>query len=176
MSTLKVNNIQNTSGQQNLGRILQVVKALQTNVVTSSNADGTWQNTTGMTATITPRNTSSQIIVMVSLGKIAGVNNNAFRILRNSTAWDVGVADGSRQRINFTDSNQGRDNNHTGSIAWMSVDNPATTSAVTYQLQHMPENISGTRMRLNRSWNNTNGTQGYNATAASSIVLMEIGL
>ena len=176
MSTLKVNNIQNTSGQQNLGRILQVVRAIQSDVVTSSNADGTWQDTAGMTATITPRNSSSQIIVMVSLGKIGGLNNTAFRILRSGTAWDVGVADGSRPRINFTDSNQGMDANHTGSIGWMSVDSPATTSTITYQLQHMPENISGTRFRLNRSWNNTDGIQGYNGSAASTIVLMEVGL
>lgn len=176
MSTLRVDNIQNTSGQQNLGRILQVVKTVFSDVFTASNADGTWQNTTGMSATITPRNSSSQIIVMVSLGKIGGINNNAFRVLRNGTEWDVGVAAGSRQRIQFSDSNQGRDTNHTGSIGWMSVDSPGTSSAITYQLQHMPENISGTTFRLNRSWSNTDATQGYNGSAASTIVLMEIGL
>jgi hypothetical protein len=175
MSTLRVNNIQNTSGQPNLGKILQVVRAIQPDVFTSSNADGTWQDTPGMSATITPRNTSSQIIVMVSLGKVGGLNNNAFRILRNGTAWDVGVSAGSRQRINFSDSNQGRDANHSGSMAWMSVDSPATASAITYQLQHMPENVSGQVFRLNRSWNNTDATQGYNGSAASTIVLMEIG-
>lgn len=175
MSTLRVNNIQNTSGQANLGKILQVVRAIQPDIFTSTNADGTWENTPGMSATITPRNTSSQIIVMVSLGKVGGLNNNAFRILRNGTAWDVGVAAGSRQRINFSDSNQGRDANHTGSMAWMSVDSPATASAITYQLQHMPENVAGQLFRLNRSWNNSDATQGYNGSAASTIVLMEIG-
>jgi hypothetical protein len=176
MSTLRVNNIQTTAGINNLGRILQVIKTVKSDVFTASNADGTFQDVTGMSASITPVSTNSRILVMVNIGKHAGINNNAFRILRSGTAWDVGVEDGVRPRINFSESNQGRDVNHTGNISWSSVDSPNTTSTITYQLQVMPENTSSTTFRLNRSWANTNGIQGYNGSAASTVILMEISV
>jgi hypothetical protein len=80
----------------------------------------------------------------------------------------------SRQQAHFTDSNQGRDSNHAGSLSYTYVDSPATTSAVTYQLQVRAEVVSSQGFGLNRTWQNNNGTEGYNSRCSSTVLLMEI--
>ncbi len=178
MSTLKTNEIQTTGGQKLLGSsgsIIQYVQSTKTDTFYSNTADGNWTDVTGMTATITPNNSSNKILVKCFLGKISGLNNNTFRILRGTSIPSViGDTDGSRTRALFSDSNQGRDANHTGSAGFEFVDSPSTTSSTTYKLQVMSENISGQGFGLNRTHSNTNNTNGYNARCASTMILMEI--
>jgi hypothetical protein len=166
----------NSSGRKILnqtGSILQVVQTIKTDTFYSATAE-TWYDVTGMSASITPSSTSSRILVCVNLGKVCGLNNNTFRVTRNGTVANVGDAAGSRQQAQFGDSNQGRDSNHTGSLAYTYIDSPATTSSITYQLSVRAEVISSQGFGLNRTYNDTDGTSGYNSRCASTIVLMEI--
>jgi len=178
MSTIKTNAIQTTAGKPILnstGSILQVVQTTKTDTFYSSTAE-TFYDVTGMSATITPSSSSNKILVQFNLGKISGINNNAFRITRNGSVMTAGLGDaaGVRQQIHFTDSNQGRDVNHTGSISHTILDSPSSTSALTYQLQVRAEYVGSQGFGLNRTYNDTNDTQGYNARCGSTVILMEV--
>lgn len=169
--------ILNSSGRKILnqtGSILQVVQTVKTDTFYSATNE-TWYDITGMSATITPSSTSSRILVEFNLGKVCGLNNNAFRIMRNGSLMSgAGDAAGSRQQAHFTESNQGRDANHTGSLSYTYVDSPATTSAVTYQLQVRAEVYSSQGFGLNRTFNDNDSTAGYSARCSSTVLLMEI--
>ena len=78
MSLLKVNNIQNVSGQPNLGKILQVVQTYYTTPTSQSITGSTYTDITGMSAAITPSSTNSRIII------------HARWFGENSTNWDGG--------------------------------------------------------------------------------------
>jgi len=155
------------------GSIIQVVQTVKTDTFYSATSE-TWYDVTGMGATITPSKTTSKVLVQVNLGKVCGLNNNVFKILRNSVLDNAGAAAGNRQQAHFTDSNMGRDGNHTGSLSYSYVDSPATTSSLTYQLQVRAEVTSSQGFGLNRSYNDTDATQGYNSRCSSTIILMEI--
>jgi hypothetical protein len=176
MSILKTDSITTINGKPILnstGSILQVVQTIKTDTFYSATAE-TWIDVTGMSATITPTSSSSKILVSVNLGKVCGLNNNTFRVLRNGTLANAGDVAGSRQQAHFGDSNQSRDGNHTGSLAYTYLDSPATTSAVTYRLQFIAEVTSSQGFGLNRTFNDGNNGLGYNSRCASTIVLMEV--
>ena len=177
MSTIKTNTIQTVAGKPILnstGSILQVVQTVKTDTFYSGTSE-TWYDITGMSATITPSSTSNKILVEFNLGKVCGLNNNAFRIMRNGSLMSgAGDAAGSRQQAHFTESNQGRDGNHTGSLSYTYVDSPATTSAVTYQLQVRSEFTTSQGFGLNRTYTNTDGSESYNSRCSSTVLLMEI--
>ena len=177
MSTIKTNQIQTTAGKPILnstGSILQVVQTVKTDTFYSGTSE-TWYDITGMSATITPSSTSNKILVEFNLGKVCGLNNNAFRIMRNGSLMSgAGDAAGSRQQAHFTESNQGRDGNHTGSLSYTYVDSPATTSAVTYQLQVRSEFTTSQGFGLNRTFNDNNDTTGYSGRCSSTVLLMEV--
>lgn len=176
ITTLRTGAIQTTAGKAILnttGSILQVVQTIKTDTFYSSTAE-TFYDVTGMSATITPTSSSNKILVSVNLGKVCGINNNTFRVTRNGVVANVGDAAGSRPQSQFGDSNQGRDANHTGSLAFTYLDSPATTSAVTYQLQVRAEVISSQGFGLNRSYTDGDANFGYNFRGVSTVVLMEV--
>ena len=177
MSTLKTNAIQTIAGKPILnstGSILQVVQTIKTDTFYSGTSE-TWYDITGMSATITPSSTSNKVLVQFNLGKVCGINNNAFRIMRNGSLMPgAGDAAGSRQQAHFTESNQGRDANHTGSLSYTYVDSPASTSAVTYQLQVKAEVTTSQGFGLNRTYNDSDTTNGYNSRCSSTVLLMEV--
>ena len=176
MSTLKTNAIQNTSGKPILnstGGILQVVEGIKTDTFYSGAQETDVD--IGLQASITPSSTSSKILICVTLGKVSGINNNTFRILRNGSFFKSPVSVGNRQARHFSNSNQGRDANHAGGGFGMTLlDSPGTTSALTYKVQGRPEVISGQGLGINRSHNDTNAGQGYNSRTVCTIVLMEV--
>jgi hypothetical protein len=152
------------------GHIIQVVQAIKTDTFTSSTAE-TWTNITGMSATITPKQSTSKILVNVHLARVSGTNALAFRVLRDGNLYLAGDAAGSRPQLHFAESNQGRDTNHCGQAIHMYVDSPATTSTCTYQVQVRPE---GTYFGLNRTANDTDSNNSYNGRSSSTLILMEI--
>ena len=134
MSTLKVNALQDTSGN-NLDRIGQIVTA-STSTLLSTSADSFVDS--GLTANITPQFTSSKILVLVdspyhilrSSGTTWVFN---IKILRDSTAvFTGGAQEGDYQcGIGGTSSS----NRGCGMISKMIVDSPSSTSTLTYKLQ-----------------------------------------
>jgi hypothetical protein len=110
-------------------RVLQVVNA--TTSTPSSNSTNTYADT-GLTATITPSSTSSKVLVMVAQNgnsKNSGNSGNSIdlRIIRTST--DIGTIatasgfNGTDERVDLQ------------TISAFVLDNPASTSAITYKTQ-----------------------------------------
>ena len=140
-----------------------VGKALQTkqtflNSGTNSTTSATAADITNLAATITPRDTSSKILVEVSFfSDINGATNlttGDYQILRGAST-EIAAA---RLLTEIDD---------IGTMITMDkLDNPATASAVTYKVQFARKNGDGT-VRANF------GTFGSNGTA--TITLTEIG-
>ena len=152
MSTLKVNTLQNTSGNA-LTFIKQVVQTIKTSHFATTSTSFT--DVTGYSASITPSSTSSKVLVRVvaCTGNGAANADNKVRVLRGSTA------------ITDTETMVRSDSiseNHSYVIEIL--DSPSTTSATTYKVQVKAES---NEIFINRRNNNDNGGQ-------SSITLMEV--
>lgn len=151
---------------------VQVVSTTKTDSFTTSAASMT--DVTGLSVTITPTSSSNKILVILTLN-YAGTNGNsgaAYQLVRGSTAICIGDAAGSRPQASGGMAYIADANSFT-TISGSFVDSPATTSAVTYKVQVVGGNPSS-GVFVNRSQNDTNGTQHYNARTASTITVMEI--
>jgi hypothetical protein len=147
------------------GSILQVLSTVKTD--TFSTASTSFVDVTGMSVTITPRSTSSKILIMV--GAQVSMNSadcTTVKILRGSTDIFIGDAAGSRPRVS---SSKSFTSNGIEAAPIIYLDSPATTSATTYKLQMRL--ASGTAY-LNRS--SSDGDNSAHPRAASSITVMEV--
>ena len=134
MSTLKVNALQNTSGTA-LNFIKQVIQTEKTDSFSFS-PSSTPEFGTICSATITPSSTSSKILIMYSVNaRSSGVNQgHGCRVLRGSTAIGIGDTNGSRTRVGMGTFFNSASYRHR-CISQVILDSPATTSAITYNLQ-----------------------------------------
>lgn len=143
-----------TSTQASASKVLQVVNATYSTI--ASNATSTFTDT-GLTASITPKFSTSKILVIVNQNGCSKVNNTALnlRLLRTSTEIS------KVEYVGFTNSTLEND----GLCISMSYsDSPATTSSVTYKTQFASNSNSATVY-----------VQNYGSTFTSSyITLMEI--
>jgi hypothetical protein len=135
------------------GTVLQVVTG--STATSSTNNSSTYQDS-NLTATITPKSSSSKILVQVSqvFGKSNGNAENRIqvRLMRGSTELIT-----SGNLLNYTAT---AIYNITG-FSMTHLDSPATTSATTYKTQFMNPN-------------NTAGVVAQYGDGTSTIVLMEI--
>ena len=144
------------------GKVLQVIQATTDTLATTTSQ--TFQNT-NLSASITPSNTSSKVLVMISqdflISRTSGTTDMGagIAIFRSTTNIFPGVA-GEQMYIYFS--------NHSGSgymanrVSLSYLDSPSTTSSTTYSTKMFAQQASGTV--------SANGT-GLTA----SIILMEIG-
>lgn len=151
-------------------RVLQVVSTTKTDTYTDSSASGTLTTITGLSATITPSSTTSQILIYVTLNYGANGGNRAiFGLTGGNTATAYrGAAAGSRRQV--ATGAQSIDANDVVPVTMLYLDSPASTSAITYAAQ--AADIAGGTLYINRSSTDTNGTN-Y-ARYASTIVVAEI--
>ena len=154
------------------GSVLQVVQ---------SDLSGTYSFSTtslalitGFTASITPKFSTSKILMMVSLGKVtntsAGLGSQAFAFARNGTLIGTGGSAGARMLDTFNVPTLA-DGNHGPSAAFSYLDSPATTSAITYSLYGA---VQGNTTYINRNVSDPNSGETYPARTTSTIILMEI--
>ena len=114
------------------GSILQVVSTTKTTVFSTTSTS--MVDVTGLSASITPRSTSSKIFVIASLvaGNSSSTGTVQFNLVRDST--DIAKSTGSSVENStlemFTNSTGSGDSN---SITFL--DSPATTSSTTYKIQ-----------------------------------------
>jgi hypothetical protein len=143
----------NSTVQASAGQVLQVVNATYSTFVSTSSST---PSDTGLTASITPRFSTSKILVIV--------NQVGCRKQSNNTRMGLRVLRGATSIIQF-ESNGGWTNSTAasgfGGSGASYVDSPATTSATTYKTQFW--SIDGTAQVE---------TNVDNAT--STITLMEI--
>ena len=178
MSELRTNRIIPRDGLPSgaSGGIIQTVHTFSnTKIETSSDADI-------ISATITPSTLSSKILFMYN-GNVAQESNEGrewgFIAYRDSTQIRLGRNESSNSRTTFqafgTD-NVPANNNHNGSytITGVLVDEPNTTSAVTYKLAIEQFYTSGTTAIVKIGESGWDGTGIEQVTNGYSLTLMEI--
>ena len=147
MSLIKVNEIQNTSGDHDvtgMGRILQVKQTVKTSLF-STTTTGNTIDVTGVSVDITPTSTSSKIFVMCS-GYYGNGNNDSFGHLRLANVIDGtenmhlvrGDANSNATRAAMSAalrSGGGSSDNVARYFGCQFLDSPSTTSSVEYKLR-----------------------------------------
>ena len=157
MSELRSNRIIDVAGTASLimpGCILQVVQATDTNQQTVNSSTYSSQSNT-LSVTITPKSASNKILVSFSS---AGYNENNgqdlhLTIFRDST--NIGHSSYGLSRLYSNSSNIGV------AMTGMKLDEPNTTSPITYQVY--AKTASG-------------GTAYYGGNLMSTITAMEVGV
>ena len=187
MSILKTNQIQTTAGKPILhstGGIIQVVSTYYGDRFTSSSTS--YADITNFNVTITPSSSSNKIYLMCCMGA-AGVqqstldHGNGIRTLRSIGGGSYsdnnklnGPSAGSRKRITYKGVGWSYNSDHMpGGLSFSGLDDPATTSAVTYKLQVWCQSSSHP-FHLNRPPNNADGGSIYQSACMSSLTVMEV--
>lgn len=148
----------------------QIVQTTKTDVFSTSSTS--FVDVTGMSVTITPFYSDSDILVMVTLCCSGGLSGTGgypvfFQLVRGSTPLLIGDTAGSRTRITGGETSD----SGVGSTNFNYVDSPATTSATTYKVQAMVPNASYTG-KVNAGAADTDAA-GF-PRGASSIIAMEV--
>jgi hypothetical protein len=150
------------------GGILQVVQTSKTD--TFSTTSTTPVDITGLSATITPRSTSSKILVICSFStNRTSVATSAFQLLRGST--NIGGGDVASSRLSAISAFTNHASNYFGQVAFEFLDSPSTTSSTTYKVQGFTE--AGT-LYLGRSNSDTDNTSSANVRTSARITLIEV--
>lgn len=178
MSTLYVDTInEKTSGNGIYipGHVLQVVNAEKKDTQSTNSVCPTFADVTGLSATITPKSTSSKILITVSLALgFDAPNSFAYgRILRGSSTI-IGEAQNRGNRPSLSFHTYDADNG--GVIPRQTavyLDTPSTTSATTYKVQ-FASTSSSYSVFINRSQRDNNLVLN-DPRMTSTITLMEIG-
>lgn len=163
MSTLFVDTInEKTTGNGVLipghsAQVLQQVYSTYTAITSNSYVD------TGITLSITPKSTSSKILIIASIqcsnGTSVSANETGFQFVRGSTSIRV------YERPIFAYNQSGDNLAIDANVSLVFLDSPSTTSATTYKVQAR-ENSSGT-MRINDYFSS-------DGNGCSTLTLMEI--
>ena len=153
------------------GVFINAVSASKTDAQSNA-SNNSFSDITGLTVTITPKSTSSKILLLcnISLSAASDATGRAFKVLRGSTAIGVGN-DGSRPQVSFFGSPMSADTNMQGTTSWHFLDSPSSTSALTYKVQMSGFN-GGITTYINRNING-NG-QPYDAIASSNFTAIEV--
>jgi hypothetical protein len=157
------------------GSVLQVVSTIKTD--TFSTTANTFTSITGLSASITPISASSLILVKyyVCFGQS---DNNAnrgsgFRVTRNGTAVGVSNQDGIRSRMgSFCIGSTTYEGCNVASQEFM--DSPATTNALTYQVQLLFSSGGNHTGYVNRSGRYVDAAENSQGPWTSGITVMEI--
>jgi hypothetical protein len=157
------------------GGVIQVQQTVKTDTFTS-NERTNFIDITGMSVAITPKFSSSKILVMYRIGLsiVTGAYVCHLRLLRGSTNIAQGTA-GSNSLAVTTSAYS--DNSGAGGypIYYNSMDfldSPSTTSSTTYKLQARGWNTSAGTFYVNRAY--SYGDTVDHAQQISSITAMEI--
>ena len=156
------------------GGIIQVVQTIKTDDDFSTSAPlSTKATITGLSATITPKfSTSKVLVIMHLLVGASGDTTGGGTILRDST--EIGIADASSNRTRNTFGFGVKTSGSlwiTESVSRIILDSPSTTSATTYSVKIGGN--GGVTVYINREGrNNDNATD--TTIGSSSLTLMEI--
>lgn len=177
MSTVKTNQIQTTAGKPILnstGSILQVVTTTFTSTF-SWTTKGSWVDMTGISATITPSSSSNKILVQVMLSTGDGGNNyeRTYRVSRGGTPIVQGTTFANQmvQSCFATGMGSYASNACIATIPYIFLDTPASTSALTYQLQGWASTSSVTTSWINQPYAPATSAS---SSGISTMLLMEI--
>lgn len=182
MSTLFVDTINEKTTGNGIyvpGHVLQVKQTVFKDTFSTAIGSG-FAEVTGLRCSITPKSTSSKILVRLSLSIASEYWQVRGRILRDGTVIDgaLGNARGSRTRVSFNYIKYG--GGSANAVYDMSstpveyLDSPATTSSVEYSLDIGGYSTSYT-VYVNRGHFDNNAAD-YDGAPMSTMTLMEIGV
>ena len=158
-----------------LTSILQTVQAVKTDTWTGTASYNTYTAITGLSATITPKSTSSKILIMTTINydNNRGNSGGGFVIFRNgSMLTGAAGVPGSNQYSVFADFGANANADQSGmSRSFQIIDSPNTTSALTYDIRITQDSTSYTTY-VNRA--RADAAQNDDGRFASSIILLEI--
>lgn len=171
-SELKFDNWQDTSGNT-VGTILQVKQIVYTDTWTQTTANGTTWYSTPLAVSITPRATTSKVLIMVTLHAGTGYWEIQGRVLRGSTPIGLGTPRGSRTACGFAHHKYDNtyDYYNVFPMQYTYLDSPATTSNTQYVVQL--NSYSTYTLHLNRS-NSYQNSADQMGVPVSTLTLMEI--
>jgi hypothetical protein len=154
------------------GCVLQVVQGVVTTAISFSTV-GSWNDITGLSASITPSNTSNKILVIANIKGQASQNTSS-RVIRDSTAIGVSTEASPGSRLisaggDFygagTAGGTGQGHTH------IFLDSPISTSTLTYKAQYNVTYAGGV-FYLNTTYANANAA--YTVLGISTLTLVEI--
>ena len=180
MSTLFVDTINEKTTNNGVaipGHVLQVQQTVFKDSFSTAIGPN-FAEVTGLRCNITPKSTSSKILINVSLCLATQYFSFRGRILRDGTAIDdaLGNQRGSnRKRVTYSYCQYGSSNTQYDMIAGAVeyLDSPSTTSAVQYSIDLGGYSTSYT-VYVNRSHNDTDQAN-YFGLPISTVTLTEIG-
>jgi acyl-CoA synthetase (AMP-forming)/AMP-acid ligase II len=176
VSTLVTNTIKNLEDKTILrssGSVLQVVSTTLDTPYTVANVQLVNGGIAipGLSASITPTQTTSRILIMVSLSCCAQAANTQFYAWLARGTTKIGAGASADSRIGVTGRFYLNDAAVLGSIPMQFLDSPSTTSSVIYNVYGATETTGS--LYVNRTQNDTNNTTN-GARTQSTITLMEI--
>jgi hypothetical protein len=171
-STMRFDKWENSLGQP-YGTVLQVRSTTKTDTFVT--ASTSYTPITGFTASITPSSATSKVLVIVQLafgvgGGGGGINYGTFRLYGGNASSYTGAAASARRSGVWGGTSNVDNQNVMYSNSIVYLDNPATTSPVTYGVEVITR-ASGA-VAINRSF--LDSDNDYLSRGASSITLMEI--
>ena len=157
------------------GKVLQVVSTNKTDTFASSSIANTFVDVTGLSVSITPSSASNKILILATINHgVDGIRATALKLLRDSTAINIGTALGNRTAASTVAIGQNYDSNR-GQVSSINfLDSPSTTSAITYKIQVGILESTGNVARINTS--GADGDFSYIGRSASTITVMEIAV
>ena len=167
-STMRFDKWENTLGQP-YGTVLQVVQGVKTDVFSASLSAGQITTITGLSATITPKSATSKILASYD---VSGGGPFGFGVIFRRAGTPIGIGTGEGSRTRITSGAWADDNRRLGNASGQILDSPATTSAITYDLQMINLDNGSVTLFFNRPLFDDNAANGVRS--ASRITLMEI--
>jgi hypothetical protein len=153
------------------GSIIQVVSTTKTD--TFATTSSSYTDITGLSATITPTSSSSKILVFFSVDAVTttGTTNSmgGIQLVRDATAIAFGDAAGNRSVATVGVSSRETSDNVRLEYSKNFLDEPSTTSSVTYKLQ--AEVQAGTLYVNSRQ---ADADSSINYRSVSTITVMEV--
>jgi hypothetical protein len=154
------------------GSVIQVVQTYKTEVF-STTTNSAFVDITGLSASITPRFTTSRVLVIVNMtdcSTTTALGDGMFQVLRNSTAIGNGDNGGTAPLMGYVSTALSGVGYITDAVFFTNLDSPATTSSTTYKVQcRLWSNVGDTgTLFVGRR----NGNSSF--VSPSSITLMEI--
>lgn len=142
MSQLRVNNLASLGGTNPVyasGHVVQCQYGVKKDTWSSSSNGTSFYEVSGYSVTITPKSTTSKVLVTGTIHISSGYWEIQGRLYRNGVAIDdaLGNARGSRTRVTFTQNfyqGAGGVRDSWAPVTFQYLDSPGTTSPVTYSV------------------------------------------
>ena len=163
------------SNNNTAGNIIQVVSTTKTDTFSASVTTGAFTpNITGLEATITPRSTSSKILVQVSVDGAISLNFGivAVQLQRDGSPLGIADAEGVRSQMTAQWVSNVNASSDIGNANKTFLDSPGTTASVTYGVKLQNQSSGTATVHVNRSDADLDLVR--KGRSISTITLMEI--